>query len=125
MSPAKNRVLDIVRAPSRARIGSYNPTSESLGTIAMMAYCDLRNGAIRLGHVKPRRAVVIAEHDDAAVLCRAIEQAGAWAMTEYRGRKIADAGLAVPWFSTAKYPDEEEDCARQFAKRVQGLLSCV
>jgi hypothetical protein len=43
--------------------------------------------------------------------------------TEYKGGKpISEPSLAVPWFSTAKFPEEEEERVKLFAYKVHEWL---
>jgi len=89
----------------------------------MLAYCDRKTGAIHFGEAKPRGATLIAKHPDDNVLRRAVEAAGAQTLVTWRGQKKLSESLAVPWYSTAKYPDEEAERIASFAERVQACIA--
>ena len=91
----------------------------------MLAYCDRKSGAILFGETKPRGATVIAKHPDGDILRGAVEAAGAKTLTTWRGRKKLSESLAIPWYSTAKYPDEEAERIASFAERVQTCMASL
>lgn len=91
----------------------------------MLAYCDRKSGAILFGETKPRGATVIAEHPDAGVLRNAVEKAGASNMTIWRGKKKLSESPAIPWYETAKYPDEEVERIKSFAARVKTFMASL
>ena len=95
----------------------------------MIAYGDRKTGDILFADKKPRGGLLIAEHPSLDILREAIKFSGAQHRAEYRGGKqISEPSLAVPWFSTAKIPEDEEERVRHFAGKVRAWLgdqSCV
>jgi hypothetical protein len=91
----------------------------------MLAYCSRATGYIDFAERKPKGAILIAEHPDADLLRNAVERKAS-SYTEFKstgnGSKIRARGIGVPFFSVAKYPDEEDACVAAFAKRVQAYL---
>jgi hypothetical protein len=86
----------------------------------MFAYCTREYGYIGFAEKKPRGAIPIARHADADLLRKAVETY-AWNYIACRGSKRSE-GIGVPWFTTAQYPDVEDEYVARFAERVQSYL---
>jgi len=89
----------------------------------MIAYCNRKTGDILFAEKKPRGSLLIAEHSSFEILHEAVKFSGAQYRTEYKGGKqIGEPSLAVPWFSMAKYPEDEEERVTRFAHKVRAWL---
>lgn len=85
----------------------------------MIAFCDRESGAIHVAEKKPRGALLIAEHEDVKLLCAAIVASGADRMIRYRGgEKVREELLGIPWYTTAKFPEDGEALVKEFAQKV-------
>lgn len=88
----------------------------------MFAFCDLRTGKIRFAATKPHNAAVIAEHPNASILREAVRQSGAQEYLEAPEGDASSLSLGVPWFATAKSPDEQDERFWKFARKVREWL---